>query len=588
VLLRVRKLIQSCNYFCSNDRTADVQGNGGAIDIRHNTSGTFIIGSNFERNKATNGGAVFGGDVTLISSIFTDNGAKGGHGGAVNLDSGVIRNSTFSFNIAAGDGPSVYTDGGVCPNGLNYACHGSDYQENTCNGILSSLNGGICNKFATSCAYPSASPSSTLTRVPTAIPTVHQSTYPTERPTRSPTFSPTKIPTMSPTPDSTSDPTKGPSSTPTISPTKSVSSVPSALPSNLPSEKPSFSLSSFPTSTPTFEESSGPSLNSSLSPSSIPTTEPSSTRSSGEATSWPSQILPSLSKLPTNAPTSILTSKPSSLQTFMPSSTPSTSVQPTVTCNMSQEDRSAEIDLIVSSLGNTDVNGEAQKEAVKWLVESDSYYVCPQSDHVVQRYAAAVVNKVLLQKDELSSEHECNWDGFTCDTESNIIGVDYKTRGEFIFDIHFTCNTLNFRRTHEIMCTISTSTKDTSAKKLPEELSLFEDMENLVIQNSQLTGRIPPSIFELQHLQQIDLDKNAMSGVITPVVNNTLERLDINFNEFSGSIDFLTAFPNLVEAHLDNNMFNGTIPSELGQLSSLRKYLEATVGNHVCVKELDL
>ena len=79
-----------------------------------------------------------------------------------------------------------------------------------------------------------------------------------------------------------------------------------------------------------------------------------------------------------------------------------------------------------------------------------------------------------------------------------------------------------------------------------------------------------------------------MSGVITPVVNNTLERLDINFNEFSGSIDFLTAFPNLVEAHLDNNMFNGTIPSELGQLSSLRKYLEATVGNHVCVKELDL
>lgn len=224
---------------------------------------------------------------------------------------------------------------------------------------------------------------------------------------------------------------------------------------------------------------------------------------------------------------------------------------------MSQEDRSAEIDLIVSSLGNTDVNGEAQKEAVKWLVESDSYYVCPQSDHVVQRYAAAVVNKVLLQKDELSSEHECNWDGFTCDAESNIIGVDYKTR-------------------------------DTSAKKLPEELSLFEDMENLVIQNSQLTGRIPPSIFELQHLQQIDLDKNAMSGVITPVVNNTLERLDINFNEFSGSIDFLTAFPNLVEAHLDNNMFNGTIPSELGQLSSLHiltlheNSLSGTMPESVC------
>ncbi len=120
------------------------------------------------------------------------------------------------------------------------------------------------------------------------------------------------------------------------------------------------------------------------------------------------------------------------------------------------------------------------------------------------------------------------------------------------------------------------SAKDAEPRKLPRELSLFERMENLVIQNSQLTGSIPSDVIGLSNLKHIDLDKNSMKGAIPPVDNHALERLDINFNEFSGSIEFLSGFPNLIEAHLDNNMFNGTIPSELGQLTSLRKFFTRT------------
>ena len=96
-------------------------------------------------------------------------------------------------------------------------------------------------------------------------------------------------------------------------------------------------------------------------------------------------------------------------------------------------------------------------------------------------------------------------------------------------------------------------------------------MEHIIVQNSNVAGEIPPEIFGLQNLIQIDLDKNVMSGEITPTLNNALLRLDINFNQFSGSIDFLTKFPQLTEAHLDNNGFSGTIPRELGLNQNLRK-----------------
>ena len=106
-------------------------------------------------------------------------------------------------------------------------------------------------------------------------------------------------------------------------------------------------------------------------------------------------------------------------------------------------------------------------------------------------------------------------------------------------------------------------------RKLVAEVALFDHMMSLVIKDSKIVGDIPPAIFDLQGLKQIDLDKNNMTGVVKAVDNKSLQRLDLNFNRLSGGIEFLHGFPNLQEAHLDNNMFEGTIPSDLGQLKSL-------------------
>lgn len=92
---------------------------------------------------------------------------------------------------------------------------------------------------------------------------------------------------------------------------------------------------------------------------------------------------------------------------------------------------------------------------------------------------------------------------------------------------------------------------------------------------------IPSSILDIQSLQNLDLDKNRLQGTFPisgkkSTTNTEMLRLDLNFNEISGSLDFLSYFPNLKEAHLDNNNFEGKIPEAVGALSNLREYFKSS------------
>lgn len=118
--------------------------------------------------------------------------------------------------------------------------------------------------------------------------------------------------------------------------------------------------------------------------------------------------------------------------------------------------------------------------------------------------------------------------------------------------------------------------KDGAPGKIPKEISLLPHLRSLVVQRGTII-HIPKSIFDIQSLQNLDLDKNRLKGPFpVPVGNSTTNtemlRLDLNFNNLSGSLDFLSYFPNLKEAHLDNNSFEGKIPAAIGDLSNLREY----------------
>ena len=122
---------------------------------------------------------------------------------------------------------------------------------------------------------------------------------------------------------------------------------------------------------------------------------------------------------------------------------------------------------------------------------------------------------------------------------------------------------------------------------IPSEISLLTHLRNVVIQEGELT-EIPPGILDLEDLINLDLDKNNITGSF-PFSNSAnmdeLLRLDINYNSLTGSLDFVNMFPNLKEAHLDNNAFVGTIPESVGQLDNLRKCVYVYVCFVTCSSE---
>ena len=117
--------------------------------------------------------------------------------------------------------------------------------------------------------------------------------------------------------------------------------------------------------------------------------------------------------------------------------------------------------------------------------------------------------------------------------------------------------------------------------EIPAELSLLPKLYVLSVERSNVHGSIPPQIVNLSylpHLKYIDVDNNMITGAFPSVVSSTgktnadVEVIDANFNMISGGLEFLSSYPNLREAHLDNNKLQGTIPENIGQMTNLGVY----------------
>jgi hypothetical protein len=71
---------------------------------------------------------------------------------------------------------------------------------------------------------------------------------------------------------------------------------------------------------------------------------------------------------------------------------------------------------------NITKTGDLQKTVMQWLRNVDTFpYVCKGQDKIIQRYAAAVIMKSLSPQVNLTSEDECNWDGFICNEQYQVV-----------------------------------------------------------------------------------------------------------------------------------------------------------------------
>jgi len=118
----------------------------------------------------------------------------------------------------------------------------------------------------------------------------------------------------------------------------------------------------------------------------------------------------------------------------------------------------------------------------------------------------------------------------------------------------------------------------TEGVELWGECYSIENTDSLDLNNSGITGSIPPEIGNLTNLTYLNFWGNHLTGSIPPEIGNltNLTYLSLGWNNLTGSIPSeIGNLTNLTRLYLDDNELTGEIPSEIGNLSNLeRLYLD--------------
>jgi hypothetical protein len=111
----------------------------------------------------------------------------------------------------------------------------------------------------------------------------------------------------------------------------------------------------------------------------------------------------------------------------------------------------------------------------------------------------------------------------------------------------------------------------------PEETCLLRDLQEVLLPNNMLQGKLPFCLSRLSGLEDLNLESNHLSGSFPyqVLIVPSLKSLTLSNNMFEGYLDdFLFQYPamsSLKELQLDNNFFHGRIPGEFIKFQELEK-----------------
>ena len=109
---------------------------------------------------------------------------------------------------------------------------------------------------------------------------------------------------------------------------------------------------------------------------------------------------------------------------------------------------------------------------------------------------------------------------------------------------------------------------------IPSDLGNLLDLQELLLHHNQLTDPIPPEFGSLTNLERLWLDENNLMGPIPRELGSLagLRRLLLHHNQLTGPIPpEFGSLTNLEILLLHDNQLTGSIPPELGSLTNLER-----------------
>ena len=130
-------------------------------------------------------------------------------------------------------------------------------------------------------------------------------------------------------------------------------------------------------------------------------------------------------------------------------------------------------------------------------------------------------------------------------------------------------------RTDSFSILFSISDGQNMTGTMPTELTLLPFLQSLSLSWNLFTGTIPAEFGQTKHLLQFEVHWNHFTGTIPQTVfdRSSLIHLNIGGNAISGSLapDQITGLSEIKGFFVDENLLDGTFPTEIGQLSLLSK-----------------
>ncbi|PRQ58128.1 putative non-specific serine/threonine protein kinase [Rosa chinensis] len=117
--------------------------------------------------------------------------------------------------------------------------------------------------------------------------------------------------------------------------------------------------------------------------------------------------------------------------------------------------------------------------------------------------------------------------------------------------------------------------------ELPNCWTHFKSLIFLDLSNNSFSGKVPATMGKLISIESLKLDNNKFVGEFPSLKNcRNLKAFDLEDNKFSGPIPMWVGvlFPNLAILILRSNLFNGSMPSQLCNLTSIR-ILDFSINN---------